>query len=1274
MEGLEMEYESEDFCNSILSKFSKSTNEHHHHLCAVIGAMSQELKDQKLPLTPVAYFGATCSSLDRISGEAEPSAYVIDSLLTILSMILPRVSVAVLKKKVQYVSDLVVRAIKFNSINAVAATAGLKCISHLLVIREKSAWSDVSQLYGVLLSYATDERPKVRKQASLCIRDVLQSFHGTPLLSPACEAITNIFAKSLLLAGGSDTSSQEGSKGAQKVLYLLDFLKDNLPYISIKFSTNILKYFKSPLLELNQSIVTRHITDCLNLLCLHPNGEVSAEVLLDLLCSLALIISSNETSADNMTVTARLLDVGMKKVYSLNREICVAKLPVIFSSLADILASEHEEPLLVVVTTFKNLIDICIDESLIKQGQIGGMSNSVPTTIEKICATVESLLDYRYAAVWDMSFLVTSAMFDKLGQHSYHFLKSTLSSLAEMQNLPDEDFSYRKQLHECVGSALIAMGPERFLSILPLKLDAQDLSEANVWLFPILKQYTIGSRLSFFTTSIMAMIRLVKQKSAMFEREGKLHSARSVEGLVYSLWSLLPSFCNYPSDTAESFKNLEKELICTLRNGDEIRGIICSSLQILIQQNKRIVEGIDDFSAGEVSCRQRALVCYTKEFASKNLSVLRNSARSLLPVLSELYVKSTKDDGGSLQNVISEFASISDKDVVTKLFMTKMKKLLELTKKAAGETKDSRNSSAMQIDSSSDSGPSLSQERAQLFDLAASLLPGLNAQQVDVLFVAIKPALKDQDGLLQKKSYKVLSIMLKNSDEFLSRKLDELLNYMIEVLPLCHFSAKRHRLTCLYYLCLHVYKKASEQQKVDVVVSFLTEIVLALKESNKKTRNKAYDILVQIGHAFDDEENGGTNEKLQQFFNMVARGMAGETPHMISAAVKGLARLAYEFTDLVSSAFNVLPSAYLLLRRKNREIIKANLGLLKVLVAKSQSDGLQLHLKSMVEGLLVWQDNTKNHFKAKVKLLLEMLVKKCGMDAVKAVMPEEHMKLLTNIRKLKERKEKKLGGNTIETKSHLTKATTSRLSRWNHTKIFSDFDDDEEAGNSDADYMDMKTNTGRRGKDPSLVNSKAALRQKRKRKAASLAEDSYDQIDDEPLDLLDRQKTRSSLRSSSENSKRKSDSDNEDYEIDPEGRMIIHETSSKKHKKPSDTNDSDARSETASRYSANSSRKGQEKRRKTESNKGWSYTGSEYGSKKASGDLKRKDKLEPYAYWPLDRKMVSRRPEQRAAARKGMASVVRLTKNLEGKSVSHALSYNKSKKSGKKKSGGKKNR
>ena len=72
--------------------------------------------------------------------------------------------------------------------------------------------------------------------------------------------------------------------------------------------------------------------------------------------------------------------------------------------------------------------------------------------------------------------------------------------------------------------------------------------------------------------------------------EGQVYSSRSADALVYSLWSLLPSFCNYPLDTAESFKDLEGALCSALRDEHDIRGIICSSLQNLIQQNKKILE------------------------------------------------------------------------------------------------------------------------------------------------------------------------------------------------------------------------------------------------------------------------------------------------------------------------------------------------------------------------------------------------------------------------------------------------------------------------------------------------------------------------------------------------------------------------------------------------------------------------------------------------------------------------------------------------------------
>lgn len=40
-------------------------------------------------------------------------------------------------------------------------------------------------------------------------------------------------------------------------------------------------------------------------------------------------------------------------------------------------------------------------------------------------------------------------------------------------------------------------------------------------------------------------------------------------------------------------------------------------------------------------------------------------------------------------------------------------------------------------------------------------------------------------------------------------------------------------------------------------------------QANKKTRNRAYDILVEIGHAIGDEDRGGNRENLSQIFNVV---------------------------------------------------------------------------------------------------------------------------------------------------------------------------------------------------------------------------------------------------------------------------------------------------------------------------------------------------------------------------------------------------------------------
>lgn len=173
---------------------------------------------------------------------------------------------------------------------------------------------------------------QVRRQSHLCHRDVLLNFQNSSLLASASEGVTNLLERFILLVGGANANAGEGAKEAQQILYILDALKECLPFLSRKSKTSVLNYFKY-LLDLHQPLVTRRITDGLNFLCHYPTSEVSPEALLELLNSLARSIESNKMSGDRLTFTARLLDAGMNKVYSLNRQICVVKLPVVLNAL-----------------------------------------------------------------------------------------------------------------------------------------------------------------------------------------------------------------------------------------------------------------------------------------------------------------------------------------------------------------------------------------------------------------------------------------------------------------------------------------------------------------------------------------------------------------------------------------------------------------------------------------------------------------------------------------------------------------------------------------------------------------------------------------------------------------------------------------------------------------------------------------------------------------------------------------------------------------------------
>ena len=68
-------------------------------------------------------------------------------------------------------------------------------------------------------------------------------------------------------------------------------------------------------------------------------------------------------------------------------------------------------------------------------------------------------------------------------------------------------FYHDFQLQHCIGSAVIAMGPERILTLLPISFHADDFTCSNIWLIPILKNYVVEASLGYYMEHIVPLAK-----------------------------------------------------------------------------------------------------------------------------------------------------------------------------------------------------------------------------------------------------------------------------------------------------------------------------------------------------------------------------------------------------------------------------------------------------------------------------------------------------------------------------------------------------------------------------------------------------------------------------------------------------------------------------------------------------------------------------------------------------------------------------------------------
>jgi ribosomal RNA-processing protein 12 len=678
------------------------------------------------------------------------------------------------------------------------------------------------------------------------------------------------------------------------------------------------------------------------------------------------------------------------------------KLPELFDLLSGFLASTSHN---IRVSSSECLISFmanCIPESVLLEPSIYDEK-----VLEKLARGAVELLSVKYQAAWMETFNVMGAMFDGLRWRADPILADVVRTVGELRG--NDSFTGKKEADEILGKAIRAMGPESVLEILPLNLSKPKAGQpGRAWLLPILRDYVSNTNLRHFRTEFVPLSEAMFQRVIDHGDAEKTMEIKIFETLVQQIWGILPGYCDLPLDLEEAFDQGFAELVSNLLYKQfELRPDVCRALQTLVESNKAIVA---------IETEQEDLVLQsrvTKAMAQKNLDHLSTFAPNMLAVLFNVYSQTLPQFRGYILQCINAYLSIASATELTETFERVTKMLESSLAEAGAQTQAEKQKQKQQ--NAADKMPPMSHT---LMDLVITISIYLPRDSFSTLFnIASIIVMKDDDPQLQKKSYKLIPRLAESEKgklalEQRSSQLQELLLTSAEKVSA---PAKRDRLSAISTLIPFL-----PNDSLHFIPAILSEVVIACKEVNDRARTAAFDLLILMGekivsasgalienskvsHMPDDAPAVTAN--LEEYFTMVSAGLAGSTPHMVSASITALTRILYHFRESLKqeTLTDLVQTMDLFLTSNNREIVRSVLGFVKVCVISLPTNLMLPRLTTLIPNLMVWSHEHKAHFKAKVKHILERMIRRFGVDVVNKNCPEEDRKLITNIRKTKER-------------------------------------------------------------------------------------------------------------------------------------------------------------------------------------------------------------------------------------------------------------------------------
>ncbi|XP_012828029.1 PREDICTED: RRP12-like protein [Erythranthe guttata] len=971
-----------DICQQLLTRYARSSAAQHRHLCATAAATRDIIQSSSLPLTPISYFAATITSL---SDSENLDSNALGALTSFLAIVLPLVGRGEInpEKAGESVRILVTTVEENGNLGTSGVRAVVKCVGVLVAeFCNSNEWDSVALGFEWLVKFSLDKRPKVRKCAHDCFLTVFKSFESSAMLNKASKSIYLLLKDQMPLAKEMTTSEiVDGAKSEamskpehQNFLYLLNVTKHVVQHLSPKIRVKILSQLLK-ILGSRFSTMTRHIFDVISAVFEISGADVIISNAEEIFGSLVSYISSRENNpVDSVLFAANLAKTALAKLHDGDINEWTTNFAMLTESLAGLLSSNGDVALPTSII-LRELIDHHIDgKSLltIESQEMEGVTTQSAEfkAMETTCTTFYNVLSASAQIPNEHFFSVVAFLFVKLGRVSDVFMKPILLKLADLVNASSAEASEIKTLQDCIGSAVAAMGPEKILASLPISFSAKDCSGSNTWLIPILKKNIVGSSLQFFMEHIIPLAESFEKGS---HKVKKSVIRRDLQAYAHACWGLLPAFCHQASDTSQNVRALVKLLIPFIKEGSFMLEIIATGLQELVNENKsalatnpesvQLTEVQTTEIHDELAMNPDTKSSHSRKIAKKNIKALALCAKKLLQPLISVLFQSPPEIRKHLKGAIGCLVSICEASVIKDIFIASLEKFKLLDDiREHGEVESDTDGSTNEKESRGTNA-----KRLIILDLASCIIEGSDSDLVDILFSVIKCALKASDEVGQIEAYRTLSRILETHSWFCSSQFDVVMDLFTGTKSSANVTLLENRFACLQTLLIHALMRNTDGEI----------------------------------HSFPYPERDyshveGLRKGLFPFWQITGY-LSGPSPHIKSGVVSVLSVLVYSDPDICTKTPDLFPAVMELLHSKAIEVIKAVLGFVKVLVSSLKPSDLHRFLPDIVDGILRWKSVHHCHFKTKIIVILEILMRKCGSPAVKAHAPEKYKDFMQSV-------------------------------------------------------------------------------------------------------------------------------------------------------------------------------------------------------------------------------------------------------------------------------------